>query len=252
MNMRFDSSSKDKTIVIKRSDVERVHDWARENCSLRDFLLIRLPMKIGLRNSEIRMLRIENINFENRTFQVLDSKKYELFLLPLDVLTLQLIQDLIGKRQEGYVFPHTGSWTSVKCDMPLSRVQIWQIVHDIAEQAGVKGFNPRLLRHYFAAYWIYVEKKSVVTLQGLMRHSDLSVTFFYTRRLTFFEDWQREYDGVKNGPFLEFEQESISLEDSICKRCSNLPLCKYAPLASCASSCRFYAPKQEVVTTHAA
>jgi integrase len=207
-------------------------------------------MKIGLRNSEIRMLRIENIDFEDRTFQVLDSKKYELFPLPLDILTLQLIKDLIGKRQEGYVFTHQGSWTHVKADQPLSRVEIWQIIHDIAEKAGVKRFSPRLLRHYFAAHWIYVEKKNVVTLQGLMRHSDLSVTFFYTRRLTFFEDWQREYDGVKNGPFQEFEKESnpVSIEDSVCKNCSNLSICKFAPLPSCVSRCRLFLDITKTIT----
>lgn len=254
-----------KNTVIRRRDIEKVHDWVRDRyvdaqklsreqmlIALRDYMLIRLPMKIGLRNSEIRMLRIEDINFEDRSFEVLDSKKYERFPLPLDVLTLQLIQDLVGTRREGFVFQHVASWTHVKADQPLSRVQIWNIIHDIAEKAGVKGFNPRLLRHYFACHWIYVEKKNVVTLQRLLRHSDLSVTFFYTKALSFFEDDQDEYDGVRSDAFQEVEESAkiplqnqiagpnlVSLEDSICKVCSNLFLCKFAPLPLCVTSCRF-------------
>ena len=250
--MKFDGLQRDQNIVIKRRDIERVHDWARNNCSPRDFLLIRLPMKIGLRNSEIRMLKIEDINFEDRTFQVLDSKRYTFFPLPLDVLTLQMIKDLVGTRREGYVFAHIGSWTTVKKDAPLSRVEIWQIIHDVAEKAGVKKFSPRLLRHYFAAHWGYVEKKTLIGLQRIMRHSNLAVTSVYLSRLIFYEDLQKEYDSVRNGPFQEFQQESAEvagsnparvqipydLEESICKVCSNLPLCKFAPLAPCVTSCR--------------
>jgi integrase len=242
----------DKTLVIKRSDVERIHDWARKNCNPRDFLLIRLPMKIGLRTSEIRMLRIEDINFRDRSFQVLDSKKYTFFPLPLDMLTLQLIQDLVGTRTKGYVFTHQGSWTYVKAEEPLSRVQIWTVIHEIAEKAGVKGFNPRILRHYFAAHWYYVDEKSLLGLQRLMRHSSLEITSIYLARLIFWEDLKAEYDSVKNAPFVEFQQESaevagsipaqvqipVNLEESICKVCSNLHLCKFAPLAPCVTSCR--------------
>jgi len=256
--------NRDKNIVIRRRDIERVHDWARESCKLRDFLLIRVIMKIGLRNSELRMLRIEDVNFEDRTFQVLDSKKYELFPLPLDVLTLQLIKDLVGDRKEGLVFQHT-TWQYQRCDQPLSKVEIWHVVHDIGEKAGVKGLSPRLLRHYFACHWIYVEKKSLVTLQRLMRHNNIATTFFYTKRLIFFEDMQREYDGVRNGPFIEFEKEvnvkvsegspqvqipaeqqpTFSLEESICKVCSNLHLCKFQPLPACATHCKFKVVKLE-------
>jgi hypothetical protein len=256
-----------EAIIIKRSDVERVHDYAREHACLRDFLLIRLPMKIGLRNSEIRTLRIENINFHERSFKVLDSKKYELFPLPLDVLTLQLIQDLIGTRREGYVFTHQGSYTHVKADQPLSRVEIWQIIHDTAEKVGIKGFNPRILRHYFAAHWIFVLKKSLVVLQRLLRHKNLTVTTIYVSKLSFFEDIQIAYEEIQNGPFQEFQQESAevagsnptrvqtpavtpNLEESICKFCSNLHLCKFAPLASCVTSCRLKMVKKEGIVQY--
>jgi hypothetical protein len=227
-------------------------------------------MKIGLRTSEIRTLRIENINFHDRTFQVLDSKKLTLFPLPLDVLTLQLIHDLIGMRSKGYVFVHTGTWTRVKADKPLTRAAIWQIIREIAEKADVKGFNPRILRHYFAANWAYVEKKSVIGLQRILRHSNLAVTSVYLSRLIFYEDLQKEYDSVRNEPFQEPEKEfghgmtefplqnqtansnlaPVNLENTICSVCSNVHLCKFAPLPPCVTSCRFKAVKKEGVVQY--
>jgi site-specific recombinase XerC len=251
-----------EAIIIRRSDVERVHAYAREHCSLRDFLIVHLPMEIGLRNSEIRTLRRENIHFENRSFEVLDSKKLELFPLPLDMLSLQLIKDLVGDKTEGYVFTHEGSWTNVKHDMPLSRVEIWQIVHEIAEEAGVKNCNPRILRHYFAAHWIFDLKGNIVVLQRILRHKNLTVTTIYVSKLSFFEDIQKAYEGIRNSPLVpettDGKRNNISRRgvtspedilkvtcaqkvagETICNGCDYVGFCKYAPLPSCASECRF-------------
>jgi hypothetical protein len=259
-----------EAIIIRRSDVEHVHNYARQNACPRDFLIIHIPMKIGLRNSEIRTLKIENIDFENHSFEVLDSKKYELFPLPLDMLSLELIQDLIGERQEGYVFTHQGSWTQVKAEQPLSRVEIWQIVHDIAEEVGVKGFNPRILRHYFAAHWIFDLKGSLVVLQRLLRHKNLTVTTIYVSKLGFFEDIQKAYEGIQNSPLIpettdgkrgDISRRGVtSPEDilkvtcaqkvageTICNGCEHVGFCKFAPLPSCASECRFKPEQKETV-----
>jgi len=271
MGFRERNNWASEAIIIKRSDVEKVHDWARENCNLRDFLLVRLPMKIGLRNSEIRTLKVENINFHDHSFQVLDSKKHTLFPLPLDMLTLQHIQDLIGMRTEGYVFTHTTSWTYVKHEQPLSHVQIWTLIHEIAEKAGVKGFNPRILRHYFAIMylreqeeqpdWQKKRRRTLETLRKLLRHSHLGVTQIYLSKLTFFEDMQEEYESVQNEPIVDREgiqnQPFASVEastESICNDCSNLALCrswtqKSSPLPSCVTKCQFHAYAQQEVLT---
>ena len=261
-----------EAIIIRRSDVEHVHDYVRQNAYPRDFLIIHIPMKIGLRNSEIRTLRIENIDFENHSFEVYDSKKYELFPLPLDMLSLELIQDLIGEREEGYVFTHQGSWTQVKADQPLSRVEIWQIVHDIAEEAGVEGFNPRILRHYFAACW-YEEmkrlgsRKTLVGLQRILRHKSLAITQIYLGKLVFFEDIQSEFEGIQNSPLVPETLAHVtsaktplcrardnrvpiaweSAGQTICNGCGYVGFCKFAPLPSCVDSCRFKPEKKEMI-----
>jgi len=253
-----------EAIIIRRSDVEHVHDYARQNACPRDFLIVHIPMKIGLRNSEIRTLRIENIDFEERTFQVLDSKKYELFPLPLDMLSLELIKDLIGPRPNGYVFTHQGSWTRVKADEPLSRVEIWQIFQNLGREAGVKDFNPRMARHYFAVHWAVVEKKSVVTLQRILRHKSLAITQIYLGKLVFFEDIQSEFEGIQNSPLVPETAQasykkmishgdgSLKLKspwvagETICNGCANVEFCKFAPLPSCAESCKYKMKKEEL------
>lgn len=254
---------KGEAIVIRRSDVEQVHDYARVNRKLRDFLVIRLPMKIGLRTSEITTLNIEDINFETRSFQVLDSKKKQFYPLPLDVLTLQYIKDLIGDRKEGNVFIREENWKIRLQRKPLSRVAIWYLFRGIGLAAGVKGFNPRIARHYFACKWHEDMKKTdstktIVGLQRILRHTSIATTTFYLARLVFFEDIQQEFNGVKN-PYVAgvvgFEPTSSaslkgSFYEEFCSRCVHEPVCNIKQ-QMCSligvSGCRFYKQKKEMM-----
>jgi hypothetical protein len=145
-------------------------------------------------------------------------------------VTLQLIQDLIRARLEGYVFARARSWRHVKKGYPLSIQEIWHIIQKVGRDAGIDGFNPRMLRQYFAANWAHTEHKSLPTLQQILRHKSLETTSIYVGKLVFFEDVQAEYDGIQNGPLAP---------DSICHGCSIVNVCKFAPLPGCASSCRY-------------
>ena len=239
-------------IIIRRSDVEKVHDYARQNRDLRDYLLIRLPMKIGLRTREIATLAVEDIDFETRSFQVLDSKKHTFYPLPLDVLTLQLIQDLVKDVVQGLVFKHK-TYKHERENKPLTNVSIWKTVRDIGEEVNVKGFHPRVLRHYFAAEWHIVQHKSIETLRRILRHKNLSVTHRYLSRLVFFEDIQKEYEETKN-PYISIATRNLpdsgkgSFYEEFCSKCDHEPTCKFLEkMCSCeaCSGCRFYKPKKE-------
>jgi integrase len=190
-------------------------------------------MKSGLRTGELCTLQIEDIDFVDRSFQVLDSKQKTLYPLPLDMLTLQLIKDLVDNRLEGYVFTRTHSWKKAKKDKPLTVQEVWHVIHEIGLEAGVKGFKPRVLRQYFAAVWAHVEKKSLVTLQRILRHKSLETTQVYVDKLVFWEDVQREYEGVRNEPFAR------GSNSCVCSDCPSLSVCKYAPLPEYATGCRF-------------
>jgi len=240
-------------VAIRRADIERIHDYARKNSAERNFLLIRLPMQIGLRTGEIATLCIENINFETRTFQVLDSKKKVLYPLPLDVLTLQLIRDLCGFRTHGYVFRQSRSWKYTHGDKPLTDATIWTVIHSIARDAGVPDFNPRMLRHYFAAHWIYDLHNSVPALQTILRHESLESTQVYVGRLSFWEDVQREYDGIRNGPLAESQIEETApvqtqgAHAKVCSDCASVQVCKFAAqMPTCAMSCCHKAPSHMI------
>lgn len=238
------------TIVIRRVDILKAHDYAWKNCCLRDYLLFRLPMKIGLRTSELCTLRIEWIDFKNRGFQVLDSKKKRLYPLPLDAVSLELIRELIGERREGYVFTRRGKGKYLYAGKPLSRIDVYHIIRRIGLDAGVQGLSPRLLRHYFAAEWAYIKHGNLEILRRILRHKSLATTQYYLSRLVFWEDLQAEYERLQGLPF-RFSQARPELGDFYrrwCSRCELEPICKLCDkMPDYATGCRYFKPKREVV-----
>jgi integrase len=238
-------------IIIRRVDILRVHDYARQNCSLRDYMFIRLPLKVGLRTGEVCTLRIENIDFGSRSFQVLDSKRRKLYPLPLDQVSLQLMQDLVGKRVEGYVFTQKCSWMHKRAGVPLTVSTVWICVRKVAEAAGVRGFNPRVLRQFFAADWA-LSGRNMEVLRRLLRHKSLAYTQIYLSRLVFWEDMQQEYERIQDAPYVgraALAPPQLAATASLlspffqewCVSCSHVRLCKLIDQTPAwASGCRFY------------
>jgi hypothetical protein len=243
-------------IIVRRVDILRVHDYARQHCDLRDYMLIRLPLKVGLRTGEICSLRIEDIDFCNHAFSVTDSKRKRAYPLPLDPISLQLIQDLVGQRLTGYVFTQKASWKNARAGKRLTDSTVWIRVKRIAEAAGVNRFNPRLLRHFFAADW-NLQKKNIEVLRRILRHKSLAYTQFYLARLMFWEDVQREYESVQDGPFVgDVKSQSLQMQSAEpmlssfyqewCVNCASMHVCKLIDQTPAwATGCHFYVVKEE-------
>jgi len=207
-----------KPVVIRRNDIVKVLDYARRNCRLRDYLLIRLAVKLGLRTGELAALQVEDLNFKEGTIRVFDSKKKRRITLPCDPLTMELLKQLIGDRKRGPVFISRNR--ACKRLAGLSVVSIWWIIRRIAKKAGVEDFKPRYFRYYFAAEWVRAGK-SLELLRRILRHENVENTIKYVQRLTFFEDLQMEYLDFAGLPFKK-------VKGSLCERCVFSDICKYA------------------------
>ena len=207
-----------KPVVIRRNDIVKVIDYARKNCSLRDYLLIRLAAKLGLRTGELAALNIEDLNFEELTVQVTDSKKHRKLTLPCDPLTMELLKQLVNGRRKGPVFLSNNH----ACKKParMAVVSVWWRIREIARRAGVEDFKPRYFRYYFAAEWVRAGK-NLELLRRLLRHDNIENTMRYVQRLTFFEDLQAEYLDFTGLPFKK-------ADGSVCERCVYSDICKYA------------------------
>jgi len=270
-------------IIVRPRDVERVHDYAWEKyivkkteINLQNYLLVRVSKKLGFRTGEISTFDADYIDFETGFFDVLDSKRKKLYSLAMDMLTLQLIEDLLGERRSGLIFTHH-TWKIKKAEEPLTDEGVYYIIHRLGLEAGVKNLKPRNFREYFAWRWVYVEQKDIFTLKLYLRHVSLDTTEVYVRKLRSEDDIRRVFDGVRNQPFVDnpettratansnmaLEQSSLPLEtfaqkrakrmplevagESIYNDCSLLSICKIVEeYGSCLKNCRFKTIKKEI------
>jgi hypothetical protein len=251
-NLPFEPLNQDSN-MIRRVDVLRVHDYARTHCDLRDYLMVRTPLYTGLRTGELCTLGIEDINFEDRTFLVLDSKRKQVYPLPLDPVTLDLLKEFIGDRTKGYVFTHEfdSSWKNQKKGVPLTVSTVWCRIRRIAQQAGVEGFNPRKFRQYFAAMWI-LEERPIQTLQKILRHKSEEYCYWYGSHFMFWEDLQADYDRIQDGPFvgnatIPSVQSGMTqpLVNETCVTCGSLEVCRFVDkMPENAVGCKYKTPQK--------
>jgi integrase len=246
------------TIQLRRSDFFRLHDYTLHHGPLRDFCMIRVPMKSGLRPGEIRHLRWENVDFEGLTINVSDSKKHQVFPVPMDPLTADYLRQLKADRTEGWVLRRNKkayAWTDLKG--PLSLEDLNHTIKKWARLAGcVTWQKMRIydLRHFFAANWVYpADGKPAGNLHALsriLRHTTLLNTQIYLSRLVFYEDMQAEYDRLQKGPFVDdrFEEKNETpavgnkFFDKFCRLCNHQATCRFigeAMNSPWADGCRF-------------
>jgi integrase/recombinase XerD len=79
---------------------------------------------------------------------------------------------LLGGRTSAYLFVTDRG-------QPLTRQQVWRLLHELAARASLPRVSPHVLRHSFATHMMQqgADSRSV---QALLGHSDLATTQLYT------------------------------------------------------------------------
>ncbi len=125
----------------------------------------------GLRSMEARMLRIEDVDFENRSLKVIQKGGSEK-IVPVPQLLLDCIKEIKTSRRQGYLFIHPRTQKPVvDIRRPLERAR---------DAAGViKKVTPHLLRHSIATH-LLGKDVNLRTIQQFLGHSQIMTTEFYT------------------------------------------------------------------------
>ncbi len=104
---------------------------------MRNLLLISLLLSTGLRISELCNLKLDNINLENRTIQILGKGKKERLLYIGNDETLSLLEDYIAHHcsHSSYLF------TGVKNDDHLKEPSVRLILKNISHSLQLKNIS---------------------------------------------------------------------------------------------------------------
>ena len=177
--------------------------------SLRDQLVIELPTLMAFRTGEVTSARLEHVDFESGDMQVLDSKKYQLFLVPLNPTVAMHLAEYVQKYdiESGVLFqrPKAGRQAT---KLELSSTTIHRIWAQSCKAAGVPYMPPRMGRAMFSVNWIWgnpeqgIPKKTIKGLQVILRHDDILATEKYLNKIMCYEDIKAEFNQGLKSPFV--------------------------------------------------
>lgn len=155
-----------------------------EHCDLstplgfRDYTIILVMLDSGIRVSELCTLTLDSIKDDYLVVFGKGSKEREVGLG--STASRELFKYVHQYRKpeledERRVFlSHRGR--------PLDRKKIWQMIHDIAEAAGIKGVrsSPHTVRHTFTKEWL-VKGGDLASVSRLLGHTDIQTTQIYMK-----------------------------------------------------------------------
>lgn len=139
--------------------------------SYRDYILFVIGINTGLRISDILQLKVEDVKGSHIVITEKKTNKHKRFYIN-GQLRKELNKYIKGMNNDDYLFP------SRKGDKPITRVQAYRILNDVADKLDVAEVGTHTLRKTFG-YWHYQQYKDVAILQDIFNHSSPSVTLRY-------------------------------------------------------------------------
>jgi site-specific recombinase XerD len=148
----------------------------------RDYAILLLAYRHGLRVSELCSLKLSDVNLEAGEFCVARLKGSDSGSHPFFNGESQAIKNWLTKRA-GMNPPETVDTLFIsERRRPLSRVTVWVMISQAAQAAGLEALDvhPHMLRHS-CGYSLINRGIDVRTIQAYLGHRSISSTVRYTK-----------------------------------------------------------------------
>ena len=139
----------------------------------RDFTILVLFCKTGLRVSELCRLNLSDIDFDHREINVRHGKRDKSRKVDFDAQTDRVLRTYLGQFRLSLNSPLFASRNGQR----LSRKAVCSMVNKTGRTVGLK-VHPHMLRHSFATAWVSNDA-DIFHLQGILGHTDISMTRRY-------------------------------------------------------------------------
>ena len=167
-NIKIPKKDKSLPEVLSKDEVKKLIDSADNEKSR---LIISLLYSSGLRVSELVNLKVDSINFAEKTGWVRSGKGGKDRIFTLSENLLKDIQVFLEGRNNLYVFSK---------EKPLTTRNIQKIIQYTKTHAGInKKVTPHTLRHSFATHLLEAGT-DIRHIQVLLGHSNIATTTLYT------------------------------------------------------------------------
>lgn len=157
-----------------KNDIENIKQVLRKQ-STRNYMLFLIGINIGMRISDLIILQKKHIKGKCENFRVKEKKtgKINIYVIPTSIKE-ELAKYVEHMEITDYLFP-----SPYKYNAPITPRQAYNIIHNSAQQVGVKeNIGTHSLRKTFG-YWFYKNTGDIVMLQMIFGHSDVDITRRY-------------------------------------------------------------------------
>jgi integrase/recombinase XerD len=168
--------------TLDRGDIDRLFDtiaqrierFAARPADLRLAALVELLYGSGLRATELVSLEVRAIA-RGRPFTILRGKGGRERLVPVSDRARSAVEKWCAARTG------EGNWLFPSGKSHLSRVRLFQILRELAAEAGIppERISPHVLRHAFATH-LLEGGADLRALQTMLGHADIATTEIYT------------------------------------------------------------------------
>jgi integrase/recombinase XerD len=143
--------------------------------------LLEVLYACGLRASEACTLKQSDILWEAEVIRVFGKGSKER-IVPIGKTALQWISQYRRLARALWVKEGSDSGDALFLNQrgkALSRMSVWNIVHDTAVQAGIDEVHPHMFRHSFATH-LLEGGANLRAVQEMLGHADIATTQIYT------------------------------------------------------------------------
>ncbi|MBZ0179949.1 MAG: site-specific tyrosine recombinase XerD [Melioribacteraceae bacterium] len=178
------SSKRKLPVVLSIEEIENLFDLPEVDSTLglRDRAILELLYSCGLRVSELLTLKLGDLFFSEEVIRVF-GKGSKQRIVPVGSSAIRWITEYLMKsrpllekkgKSQNFVFLNSRG----TC---LSRMGIWKMISNYAEQAGLnKIIHPHTFRHTFATHLVE-NGADLRAVQEMLGHVDISTTQIYTK-----------------------------------------------------------------------
>ena len=167
--------------VLTYEEVERLLEapCIATDSGMRDKAMLELLYASGLRVGELLSLRFKDVDFLNRTLDVVGKGAKER-IVPFSKFSDKYLEKYLDgprKRNKGKDTPYL---FLNRFGKPISRVYFFKAIQKYAKEANIdKPVSPHSLRHSFATH-LLEQGASLRSVQELLGHSKITTTEIYT------------------------------------------------------------------------
>lgn len=166
--IRFKQQPKRLPRFLSEEEVNRLLAAARTPI---ERAVLEMLYATGCRVSELVGMRIEDVDFSQRTVRVLGKGGKERVAL-FGRKAAEALRAHLGERLSGFVFPGRDG-------KPMQTRSVYLIVRRVAQRAGLSGVHPHTLRHTFATHLLN-HGADLRAVQELLGHASIATTQVYT------------------------------------------------------------------------